>query len=362
MNRKNIVLAILTLVTLAGFQPSTPAGVLGGLGKMFGPSPVKLDESPVPEKSVSVDSFNQLKDCKKVVITAFNVQFITKKNASAHAGRETEGAAHVNSNIKLTGLDQSIFQTITDQAYTNFVKSLQTLGVEIMPYSEYTTRPEYADMKSYMKASPLEVSGGIFSGQPSQIFAPQGMPIPLYGDEVAVGSGSLMSAGMGRSTPIGLEPQIAKTTGVAAVHVYLVVDFCQLDVSGGTFSFSANVKSKPQISLAKVSRLSFFFGNSMSGGREYVKLKNDAFGTDNYVTELKDVTTTGQKAGDAAANVIGILGILGILGGTGGTGGTYKTRSLEAVADPALYQATCVKYLTAVQDMMIAGLKTKTGK
>ncbi len=353
MNRKHLAIAILTVFASHKFEVSSSAGVLGSLTKALGPSLVKLDESPTPERSVNVDSFKQLKDCKKVVITAFNVQFITKKNANARAGRETEGAAHVNSNIQLTGLNSAIFQTITDQAYTNFVKSLQTLGVEIAPYSEYAARTEYADMKSYMKTSPFEVSGGMFSGQPSQVFAPQGMPVPLYGDEQAVGTGTLMSAGMGRSAPNGLEPQIAKSSGVAAVHVYLVVDFCQLDVSGGTFSFSASVKTKPQISLSKLSRLSFFFGNTMTGGKEFVKMKNDAFGTDNYVTDLKDVTTSGQKAGDAAASVIGILA---------GGGGTYKTKSLEAVADPALYQAACVKYLTAVQDLMLAGIKTKTGK
>jgi len=56
------------------------------------------------------------------------------------------------------------------------------------------------------------------------------------------------------------------------------------------------------------------------------------------------VTTGGQKAGDVAANVIGILG---------GTGDTYKNTYYEAVADPALYQAACVKYVAKPDALLV---------
>lgn len=343
-----------TLIALAAFQPAAHANLGGLLSKAFGPAPIQLDAAPTPEKSVNVDSFKKLKECKKVVITSFNVQFLTSKKASASSGRETEGAAHVNSNIKLLGLDNATFQAITDQAYTNFVNGLTALGVEVQPYADYMALPQYADMKSYLKTSPLEIEGGMFSsGQPSFLFAPTGMPISLFGDESAVSTGALMSSGMGRSAPHSLEPQIAKESGVAAVHVYLVVDFCQMESKGGVFSYTASVDAKPQISIAKISRCLFVFGGGMTGGLEYVKMKNNAFGKDEYVTALNDVTTTGQKVGDAAGDLIGLLG---------GTGGTYKTRSYEAVADPALYQAAAVKYLNAVEDLMLAGIKNKTTK
>ncbi len=354
MKLKNLVLTTVTVCVLAAFQPTANASLGSFLKKAFGPPPIQLDAAPTPEKSVSVDSFKQLKTCKKVVITAFNVQFITKKDAGSHAGSAGEGAAHVNSHIKLTGLDAATFQAITDQAYTNFSKSLQSLGVEVMPYAEYAAQPDYADMKSHFKTSPMEISGGMFSGQPSELFAPTGLPVVLFGDELAVGSGNSMTAYIGMSAPFTKEAVIAKATGVAAVHVYLVVDFCQMEANGGTFSFSAKVTTKPQISISKVSRCSFFFDDSMyNGGREFVKMKNNAFGADDYVSEFTDVTTTGQKAGDVAVNVLGVLG---------GTGDTYSNTYYEAAANPALYQAACVKYLTAVQDLMIAGIKEKTAK
>jgi len=344
----------LVLLCFLGPVLCVQADVGGLLKKAFGPAPVHLDESPAVEKSVSVDSFKQMKDCKKVVVTSFNVQFLTQKKASASAGSDNDGAAHVNSDIKLTGHDNETFQAITDQAYTNFIKGLTTLGVEVQPYSEYMALPQYADMKSYLKTSPLEVSGGMFSGgQPSILFAPTGMPVSLFGDETAVSTGALMSSGMGRSAPHSLEPQIAKESGVAAVHVYLVVDFCQMESKGGVFSYTASVDAKPQISIAKISRCLFVFGGGMTGGLEYVKMKNNAFGKDSYVTEFNDVTTTGQKLGDAAGDLIGILD---------GKGGTYKTRSYVAVADAPQYQAAAVKYLTAVEDLMLAGIKAKTAK
>ena len=353
MNLKKLVSITAAVLALAAFQPTANAGFIN-FGKLFGPAPIQLDAAPTPEKSVGVDSFKQLKTCKKAVITAFNVQFITKKDAGSHAGGAGEGSAHVNSHIKLTGLDAATFQAVTDQAYTNFTKGLQSLGLDVMPYSEYAALPEYVDMKSHFKTSPMEVSGGYFSGQPSELFSPLGMPVVLFGDEQALGQGNGMTAYIGMSAPFTKEAVIAKATGVAAVHVYLVVDFCQMEANGGAFSFSAKVTTKPQISISKVSRCSFFFDDSMyNGGREFVKMKNNAFGADGYVSDFTDVTTGGQKAGDVAANVIGILG---------GTGDTYKNTYYEATANPVLYQAACVKYLTAVQDLMLAGIKAKTTK
>ena len=348
LNRTLFVLCLLTLTV------SARADLVGFIKKSFGPPPIQLDASPASEKSVSVDSFKQLKNCHKVVITAFNVQFITRKDAGSQAGGSGDGAAHVNSHIKLTGLTNATFQAITDQVYTNFSKGLASLGVEVMPYAEYAALPEYADMKSHFKTSPMEVSGGMFSGQPSELFAPSGMPVVLFGDELALSKGNAMTAYIGMSAPFTKEAVIAKETGVAAVHVYLVVDFCQMEAKGGTFSYSAKVTTKPQISISKVSRCSFFFDDSVyNGGREFVKMKNNAFGADDYVSEFKDVTTGGQKAGDVAANVIGALG---------GTGDTYSNKYYEAAANPSLYQAACVKYLTTVQDLMLAGIKAKTLK
>ncbi len=352
MNLKKLGLTTALACALTAMPPSAHADLVGFLKKSFGPPPIQLDASPTPEKSMSVDSFRQLKACKKVVVTAFNVQFITKKDAGSHAGGAGEGAAHVNSHIKLTGLTNATFQAITDQVYTNFTKGLQTLGVEVMPYAEYAALPEYADMKSHFKTSPLAVSGGHFSGQPSELFSPTGMPVVLFGDEQALGAGNSMTAYIGMNAPFTREAVMARETGVAAVHVYLVVDFCQMEAKGGTFSFSAKVTTKPQISISKVSRCSFFFDDSAyGGGREFVKMKNNAFGTDDYVSEFTDVTTGAQKAGDVAVNVIGVLG---------GTGDTYSNTYYEAAANPALYQAACVKYLTTVQDLMLAGIKEKT--
>lgn len=354
MKLKKLVLTTVMACAVVAFQPTANADLVGFLKKSFGPPPIQLDAAPTSEKSVTVDSFKQLKTCKKVVITAFNVQFITKKDGGSHAGNAGEGAAYVNSHIKLLGLTNETFQAITDQVYTNFTKGLQSLGLEVMPYTEYAAQPEYADMKSHFKTSPMEVSGGMFSGEPSELFSPTGMPVVLFGDEMALSKGNSTTAYIGMSAPFTKEAVIAKETGVAAVHVYLVVDFCQMEANGGTFSFSAKVTTKPQISISKVSRCSFFFDDSMyNGGREFVKMKNNAFGADEYVSDFTDVTTTGEKTGDAVVNVIGILG---------GTGNTYKNTYYEATANPALYQAACVKYLTVVQDLMLGGIKAKTEK
>ncbi len=68
MNTQNLIRTVVLIGVVAGFQPNTKAALIN-LGKLFGPPPIQLDAAPTPEKSVSVDSFKQLKDCKKVVVT-----------------------------------------------------------------------------------------------------------------------------------------------------------------------------------------------------------------------------------------------------------------------------------------------------
>ena len=78
-----------------------------------------------------------------------------KKRANAHAGRAGADAAHITSNIILTGRANAMHQAITDRVHTNFVKNIQTLRVEVMLYADYVTLSDKADMKSHFKPLPL---------------------------------------------------------------------------------------------------------------------------------------------------------------------------------------------------------------
>jgi hypothetical protein len=354
MKTKNLTVPVLLALVVAAFQPAAQAGFK--LGQLFEAKPIDLTAEPAPtaEKAVKCESMKKLKDVKKVLVASFNVQFVTARKANAHAGGSSDkGAAYVHADVTLKGLDDANFQAITEAAYTNFLGQLTAMGLEVMPYSEYTALPEYEKMKSCFQASPLE-DKALFSGRPTRIFSPAGMPVVFYGDEETISGTAKMSStlSMAGHAPQVLEPQIVKQTGVPIIRVFLLVDFCQINTSGGMFSSSASVKNKPQLMIGRESRAAIVFGGGFTGVQN-VKLANYAYGNDNYINAFNDVTTTGQAVGDAAANVIGILG---------GTGDIHKTKSYEAEADPAAYQAISVKYLGDVTRLWLDAVKTSEEK
>jgi hypothetical protein len=354
MNLKLLTLSAGIVLSQIAFQ--LPANADGfKLGQLFEAKPIDLTADPAPtaEKAVKCESMKKLKGVNKVVITSFNVQFVTARKANAHAGGGSDhGASYVHSDVTLKGLDDTNFQAITEAAYTNFVAQLKDMGLEVMPYAEYAALPEYEKMKSCFYTSPKE-DDALFSGMPTRIFAPAGMPVVFYGDEESVSPTARMgaTASMSGHAPKVMEPKIAKESGVPAIHVFLLVDFAQVKTSGGTFSSTASVQTKPQLAIGRQSHAAFVFDGSL-GGPQIVKLANYAYGNDNYIDAYKDVTTTTQLVGDAAANVIGVLG----------GGGVHKTRSYEADADPAAYQAISVKYLGAVTRLWLDAVKANMGK
>lgn len=354
MNTKNSGSLILCALVLAIFQPSAHAGFK--LGQLFEAKPIDLTAEPAPtaEKAVKCENMKKLKDVKKVVVSSFNVQFVTARKANAHAGGTSDkGAAYVHSDVTLKGLDDTIFQAITDEAYTNFVNELKASGFEVMPYAEYAALPEYGQMKGAFDTSPMN-DKALFSGMPTRIFAPTGMPVVFYGDEVTVSASAKLGATAAQlsHSPANVEPQIVKQTGVPVVRVFMLVDFCQIDSSGGMFSMSASVKTKPQLMIGRESRAIFLFGSGFSD-QQNVHLANYAYGKENYINAYNDVTTTSQAVGDAAANVIGILG---------GTGDVHKTRSYEAEADPDAYKMLSVKYLGNVHHLWLEAVKASAAK
>lgn len=354
MNTKNLTIPFMLVLSLVAFQPSARAGFK--LGQLFEAKPIDLTAEPAPtaEKAVKCENMKKLKDVKKVVVASFNVQFVTARKANAHAGGSADkGAAYVHSDVTLKGLDDTTFQAITDEAYTNFLNELKTNGFEVMAYAEYAALPEYAQMKGAFDPSPMN-DQAMFSGMPTRIFAPAGMPVVFYGDEVTVSASSKLGATAAAlsHSPANVEPQIVKKTGVPIVRVFLLVDFCQINASGGMFSSSASVKAKPQLMIGRESRAVFLFGSGFSDAQN-VHLANYAYGNESYINAYNDVTTTGQAVGDAAANVIGILG---------GTGDIHKTRSYEAEADPAAYKTLSVKYLGNVSRLWLEAVKTSAAK
>lgn len=352
MNAKHFRLPCLLALALAIFETPVHANLLG---KLLEAKPIDLTAEPAPtaDKVVKCENMKKLKSVKKVVITSFNVQFVTARKANAHSGGNGNGDANVYTDVTLKGLDDSVFQAITDTAYTNFVNELKTNGLEVMPYTEYAALTDYAKMKGAFVTSPAN-ENALFSGLPTRIFAPTGMPIVFYGDEATVGLGAKLAAtsAMMSHAPVGVEPEIAKQTGVPAVRVFMLVDFAQVKASGGMFSSSASLKTKPLLAIGRGSRAAFVFDSGYTGAQA-VHLVNYAYGNDNYINAYNDVTTTGQKAGDVTVDVLGALS---------GSGSVQRTKSYEAEADPVAYKNISVKYLAAVNQLWLDAVKASEEK
>ena len=144
------------------------------------------------------------------------------------------------------------------------------------------------------------------------------------------------------------EPALMKALDAGSLRVRITVPFMQIKTS--TTSSSAKTFSKGTVQIEKwVSRLSFVAPDTK---RVRVRLKKPIVATSD-VGELKDVTTSGEKAIDAAANVVAIATMFmgGPVKGTMQSGVSYALQ-----ADPQRYADTVNSQLDTTQKLFTAAL------
>lgn len=136
--------------------------------------PLSAAEPP----SLEIIDEKYLKDIKRVAVASFVVQYVVAQEATSKGG--------ASSGIDFTAqLAQARLQETTEALYQQFLKRLQSTGLDLVSPQTLADLPSFKKMQALSAQTPREESTwsrGKGGGYNSVITTPQGMPLVLHGD------------------------------------------------------------------------------------------------------------------------------------------------------------------------------------
>lgn len=351
------------------------AAALPWLGLLHGPARAQATAfdpalaSSHPEQAakdwLSTDQIDGLRELRRVSIAQFRVMFATQGLGSASASGgfgSGVGSAHMHGRYVLTGVDAALMQAITDSAYQRFSQSLQARGVGVVPFGDLPA-PARERIASQAVASPakLERSLGKGTSKEYQLFSAAGLPLYFgVSDPLRQHMGFAVAlSGIGWDSLEFVESGVAASEQIGLLKVTLVMDFIELETSGGFFSRTASVGGEPGIQLTQESALRAMVPKGLEerpkpgGGTVWttpsftfdkmpvIALKHTLQPSSSGLIGMTDATDAGLAAFQGAMQVIGMLG---------GLGGGRKDKRFEVKVDPAQYHTAANATLGAVLD------------
>ena len=300
---------------------------------------------------------------KKIVIPSFQVIFRTREGGTAKSkkgffssvGNQAEASAAMV--VNLTEIDKALFQKIADAAYNEFGKSLAAAGIEVLPLATVTGNPAYQKISAAENAD----KDGFVIVAPTglKIYDPNGKMDPNGG--FMLGINNMNFAGEGNL----VKALSDKPEDTAVARVVVVVSFGSFSKEASNFltanatgTASASIAFKSVLNLnpgfpsgmtnymTSVTLLSKYNGILLQDTSS-VWLKKELF-SNAQVATLKESTTTGEKVGMAAVNV------LGALGGKSGSFSRYDATLAKADYEKAAV-GTISKFGSLIADKIKSG-------
>lgn len=269
---------------------------------------------------ITVERETPFKSTQKVAIGSFKVGFVHGKIESRKAGGGLFGegfGGNATAGIKLSGIDETQMQTITDAAYADFVARITQAGYTVVDRKE---------LKAQAEESPQRKTAAFFGDQTEIITLAPTSHDDLYwflGESDKMGGFGFSNASTAAMT------QYAKT-GIKVLSVYYVIDFAGSDGYGGKFRNTAAVEVGQALTLAPGGGISIFGGDGMLAANHSGNIK---LGQPMYAEEpfgkLVQTTSDTSKGAEVAINVIRTIGGLG----------TNQRRDFEVQAEAARYGA-----------------------
>ena len=340
--RQILVLLAAGALCLSAAIPSAFAKTIEG---------VALDENFKPaERAASmleIANTNSLalKDIKRVAISSFQVEFVTKGAASASSYEiGKSGRANTNVHITLVGLAQPDFQAITDQLHGEFVRDLAAMKIEVVPTELVLKAAAYQKMASSGKPSPAETRT---SNTWSTVYAPAGLGVYGLGASsttfALVGGFSAMSDVL---TTMTGNLDLAKELDATLVVVRLVVNFVDMKSSNSSWFGRSSGEAK----------VAWEFGPSVAAKSSFMSVTSQ---TDTVTMTLQAPLLINGSAFKEVKDVSSIAANVGLalLSAAIGKGGSSTAIDKEAVADPEKYRAVVGAGLAAVREMFIERLR-----
>lgn len=350
-NRTGLALTAAVALSLGlGLAPAAQAAKpLINLGPKTAPQSAPIEFSAGDSLSSAASSLiwqnerDGTKGLSQVVIASFQVEFVTQSSASS----TSSGFSQAKVSYNLSGPTPEDMQAITDAFYAKFVADLAATGVTVIPLQDALARsPGLVRLMNMAKPAPYVRGGGNRSG----FYSPPGYKFYFTpNDGRAKAFGDTMTT-TGSQVP---EEMAMRELDAGVLGVRMVVDFAEIEARGrgilGMRPPTARVKSKANVALLPVdSQLWVLTPQAKStvmdlGHRQRYALTSPIV-MPNSVVSAQDTTTTASKAGDAAANVIGLLA-------GGGIG--QKTRTYQVTVDPVAWSRDVSAAMDQVSLVMI---------
>jgi hypothetical protein len=364
MQRRHLLAAGLTFPLLGlGAGPLHAQTVPAG--PVFDPALAQSDPAQAAQAWLTSSETDGLRDLRKVGIAQFRVMFATQGVGSATASGgfgSGSGSASIHGRYVLTGVDDALMQSITDAAYDRFVQSLTARGLTVLPFVELPASARER-MAGVAVPAPAEIKRASGKGQSKEYKLVSAKGLPLYfglNDPLRQHMGfSVALSGIGWDAMEYVESGIAGADQVGLLKVTLVMDFIQMETSGGLFSNTARIGGEPGIQLTEESSLRVMLPQRLQerskpgGGTVWapasysfdkmpvLALKQTLQPANSGLIGISDATNGGVAALQTALQVVGFLG---------GMGGGRKDKRFEVKVDPVQYQAAAQATMDAVVD------------
>lgn len=345
------------------------------------PAYFDLNQPAAVQAAQYIESDNpaKLANLAKVVIPQFRIEFQTRAEASNSASSYRSGSGSASAHVHLKGLDDALFQKITDYAYASLKAKLAAAGIEAVGPEALAEEAEYQPILKVGKASPAELET---KDSLSRFFAPTGgrvYTLLRQTDKDRQGFMSGLSSGFedtGKELPKA-ELALAKKFGAPCLKVLLTVRPAQVSTSAiaaggliGAVGAAVNLvgdKAQPGLTLTEESRFVFrsaehsendfkmfggkrFFGNKV---RDFSQEGDSAIYLKKDVIVAEAISDSGLQETTSAARKVGnVLSIATAL--TLGVSDQHHEYTVEA--DPDKFVAVVSRELDVALDMLIARL------
>ena len=232
-------------------------------------------DAEVAAPAVDVSGAEYIKGLKRLAITQFEVQFVTKHmGAASFSGSFGFGKASQTTELKTVQPEQ--MQGIVDAYYDQAVAELTAAGIEVIALPQLEANADYQNLKSKGYPAPFRQSPANRDGLSidGTFYSAHGLPVYFMKDRAETEGkgtgrvsyleiGTLMSNGFKVSYVEAYEKAISKAFDAHILRVRMTVPFAEMTTSGGLFTTSSSVSTKTGLRLDSIaSRYELLEGGS----------------------------------------------------------------------------------------------------
>lgn len=256
------------------------------------------------QKNIGVVTPQAFKDKKQVAIGGFKISFITeRKMTSQNRGSFLDGGAgmaRASANTVLNGISNVSMQTITNQAYKNFVSMLQQNGYEVIETSKLLNNKTFNEVVT--KTSPLNTDEPLPAIKAKAlIFAPSGEKLRLFSNQ-----GDGVQA-FGWTSPEAGFSKAAEELKIPILDVHYVINFSSSENYSGRDTASISVGQSIQVLRSSRLLITSGQGGTFSTNIGSIVLQNEEVSSEKFANIVKEEQSTLNKVGNVIAAGMTVL-------------------------------------------------------